>query len=104
MAQALADQGNAAADHDANLRRLEEIKESLRVVQTCNLTYCPTVTFVTIAAASLSARSARSRLLWGGLSEPCGPRAGCPRVTGVLTTTRVFRHAYTPRPTPIGTS
>ncbi|HZL74291.1 MAG TPA: hypothetical protein VFB83_02865 [Propionibacteriaceae bacterium] len=27
MAQALADQGNAAADHKANLRRLEEIKE-----------------------------------------------------------------------------
>jgi hypothetical protein len=24
------------------------------IVQTCNLTYCPTVTFVTIAAASLS--------------------------------------------------
>jgi site-specific DNA recombinase len=31
LAQALADQGNAAADHKANLRRLEEIKESLRV-------------------------------------------------------------------------
>ena len=27
-----------------------------RIVQTCNLTYSPTVTFVTIAAASLSAR------------------------------------------------
>ena len=31
LAQALADQGDAAADHKANLRRLEEIKESLRV-------------------------------------------------------------------------
>jgi DNA invertase Pin-like site-specific DNA recombinase len=31
LAQALADQGNAAADHKANLRWLEEIKESLRV-------------------------------------------------------------------------
>jgi DNA invertase Pin-like site-specific DNA recombinase len=31
LAQALADQGNAAAGHKANLRRLEEIKESLRV-------------------------------------------------------------------------
>jgi DNA invertase Pin-like site-specific DNA recombinase len=31
LAQALADQGNAAADHKTNLRRLEEIKESLRV-------------------------------------------------------------------------
>jgi hypothetical protein len=27
-----------------------------RIVQTCNLTYCPTVTFVTIAAACLSAQ------------------------------------------------
>jgi hypothetical protein len=35
------------ADHKANLRRLEEIKETVRVGQTCNLTYCPTVTFVT---------------------------------------------------------
>ena len=39
MAQALADQGNAAADHKANLRRLEEIKESLRVVKTSDSTY-----------------------------------------------------------------
>jgi site-specific DNA recombinase len=31
LAQALAEQGNAAADHKANLRRLEEIQESLRV-------------------------------------------------------------------------
>jgi site-specific DNA recombinase len=31
LAQALADQGQAAADHKANLRRVEEIKESLRV-------------------------------------------------------------------------
>ena len=32
-----------------------------RIVQTCNLTYCTTVTFVTIAAASLSPRSVRTR-------------------------------------------
>src|SRR4249919_563939 len=31
LAQALADQGDAAAEQKANLRRLEEIKESLRV-------------------------------------------------------------------------
>jgi hypothetical protein len=31
LAHAFADQGKAAADHKANLRRLEEIKESLRV-------------------------------------------------------------------------
>jgi hypothetical protein len=31
LAQALANQGHAAADHKTNLRRLEEIKESLRI-------------------------------------------------------------------------
>ena len=35
---------------------LPGIDERHRIVQTCNLTYCPTVTFVTIAAASLSAQ------------------------------------------------
>ena len=37
LAQALADQGNAPADHKANLRRLEEIKEPLRVGKTCKI-------------------------------------------------------------------
>jgi len=32
------------------------IEKGIRIVQICNLTYCPTVTFVTIAAASLSAQ------------------------------------------------
>jgi len=52
-----------------------------RIVQTCNLTYCTTVTFVTIAAASLSAQRPLPAVL---PSDPCqiwgveGPATGRP--------------------------
>ena len=41
--------------------RQPRVNEWHRIVQTCNLTYCPTVTFVTIAAA-LSLRAASVRV------------------------------------------
>jgi hypothetical protein len=40
--------------HTSPVRQEGHVRQG--VVQTCNLTYCPTVTFVTIAAASLSAQ------------------------------------------------
>ena len=45
-------QGTSPQTHRSDFRPQPRVDKWHSIVQTCNLTYCPTVTFVTVAAAS----------------------------------------------------